>query len=102
MSKVDKSKCSGGWPEIRSSGRISKYSTAQFTKWITFEWVITTPFGVPVDPEVNRMCAAFAAEYERTSGQRNDGPGPGSAPASIHPIRVSRGIVISRRMFAAG
>jgi hypothetical protein len=36
-------------------GPIPKYSVAHSTKWITFEWVMTTPLGVPVEPEVKRM-----------------------------------------------
>src|SRR5262245_41401822 len=53
-SKTDRSKCSGGCPEILSEALIPKYAIAQSTKWATFEWVMTTPFGSPVDPEVNR------------------------------------------------
>src|SRR5439155_2224758 len=57
MSNTDRSKCSGEWPESLSSGPRPKYPFAHSTKWITLAWVITTPLGAPVDPEVKRMCA---------------------------------------------
>src|SRR5438093_12457561 len=59
-SNVERSKCSGGWPEMRSVGPRLKYRLAHSTKWITLRCGITTPFGVPVDPEVKRMCAGCA------------------------------------------
>jgi hypothetical protein len=31
-------------------------------------WVITTPFGTPVDPDVNRMWAASPAEFAHSTG----------------------------------
>ena len=57
MSNVERSKCSGGWPEMRSDGRVPKYRVAHSTNAITFACVITTPFGAPVEPEVNRRWA---------------------------------------------
>src|SRR2546422_5224425 len=48
-SNVERSKCSGGWPETRSVGPRLKYRLAHSTKWITLRCGITTPFGVPVD-----------------------------------------------------
>src|ERR1043166_1925636 len=58
MSKVDKSKCSGGWHEMRSDASVPKYRVAHSKKCITLEWVMTTPLGTPVEPDVNRMWAA--------------------------------------------
>src|SRR5262249_61895594 len=57
MSNVDKAKCKGGCAERRSDEQMPKYGFAHSIKWITFECVIPTPFGVPVEPEVKRMCA---------------------------------------------
>src|SRR5690349_14272589 len=43
---------------MRSDESIPKYRVAHSTKWITLEWVMTTPFDTPVEPDVNRMWAA--------------------------------------------
>src|SRR5665213_38589 len=69
MPNVERSKCSGGWPELRSSEFIPKYASAHLTKCITFACVITTPFGVPLDPEVNRMCAAASGAANESTGR---------------------------------
>jgi hypothetical protein len=37
---------------------IPKYLTAHSTIRTTFEWLMTTPFGLPVEPDVNSICAA--------------------------------------------
>src|SRR5829696_6741028 len=68
MSNVDRSKCSGGWPDTRSEADIWKYPVAHCTKLITLACVMTTPLGVPVDPEVNRMCAGASLEFRRGTG----------------------------------
>src|SRR5258706_1714863 len=69
ISNVDKSKCSGGWHEMRSDAAMPKYRIAHFKKCITLEWVITTPFGVPVDPDVNRMCAPSSELLSHATGR---------------------------------
>src|SRR5512147_1537349 len=56
-SKVDTSKRSGEWFEMRSSLVMPKYFRAHETKRATDSWVIITPFGMPVEPEVNNRCA---------------------------------------------
>src|SRR2546427_1972582 len=68
ISKTDKSKCKGGCPEIRSDALIPKYWVAQSTKWITLEWVMTTPLGVPVEPEVKRMYAGSSGSFRESGG----------------------------------
>jgi len=68
ISNTDRSKCRGGWQETLSDGPMPKYFVAHSTKWITLAWVMTTPLGVPVDPEVKRMCAASLRAPARGGG----------------------------------
>jgi hypothetical protein len=88
MSKVDRSKCSGAWPDKRSSAVIPKVPTAQSTKAATLAWRITTPFGCPVEPEVKRMWARGSGSPVRcggVSGRAATSSGPNamdSPPAS--------------------
>src|SRR5206468_7377776 len=51
-----------------SEGLISKYLTAHSTKWMTLACVMTTPLGIPVEPEVNRMCAGSRRVVRETRG----------------------------------
>ena len=53
MSNVERSKCSGGCPETRSPARVPKWRSAHSTNATTFACSIITPFGTPVEPEVN-------------------------------------------------
>src|SRR5262245_2207883 len=57
ISNCERSKCSGGWPELRSALAIPKYFTAHETKCCTLACVMGTPLGSPVEPDVKRMCA---------------------------------------------
>src|SRR5690242_2184516 len=68
-------------------------------KVITLEWVITTPLGTPVEPEVNRMCTGSEGwEYDPTcaseklwiSSAENRAPTPAarSIPRSTHSTDV--------------
>src|SRR5256886_16739654 len=96
MSNVDRSKCSGGCPEIRSVGAVPKYGTAHSTKRRTLACVITTPLGMPVEPDVNRMwagsCGPFAlagsvAGYVgRSASENRDGTPAGVSSAPSQPI----------------
>ena len=64
-------------------------------KWRTLSCVITTPLGVPVDPEVKRMCAASPGRFalgsrslgaRATSSHVNDGgTRAGGVPSPSHP-----------------
>src|SRR5437879_12065928 len=68
MSNVARSKCSGGCHEMRSSGAVPKYARAQRTKWSTFPWVMTTPLGTPVEPDVKSRCAGSPTAFSYVSG----------------------------------
>src|SRR5207245_9778590 len=68
MSNVARSKCSGGCHEMRSSGAVPKYARAQRTKWSTFPWVMTTPVGRPVGPDVKSRCAGSPTAFSYVSG----------------------------------
>src|SRR5450432_2123909 len=68
MSNVDRSKCSGGWHEMRSDGEGRKQRAAHSRNDMILEWVITTPLGTPVDPDVNRIWAASWAVLPHGSG----------------------------------
>src|SRR2546427_1657775 len=67
-SNVDRSKCIGGCHETRSDGRVQKYAPAHRRNARTLSWVITTPLGTPVDPDVNKMCAAASGPFCRSGG----------------------------------
>src|SRR5579885_1374948 len=97
-SRNDRSNVSGGCAELRSSEAMPKYRTAHSMNVMTFSWEITTPFGVPVDPEVNRICAASvrrfrlgggSAENASQSLNRNNGLSTSESAGSVgssHPI----------------
>ena len=57
MSNVERSKCSGGCPEMRSPARVPKWRSAHSTNATTLACSIITPFGAPVEPEVNKRWA---------------------------------------------
>ncbi len=89
MSKVDRSKCNGGWPEIRSLARGWKCALVQSRNAVTLRCSITTPFGTPVEPEVNRMWAMASSPPVPGSGpessacqsaRANAPPGTGASP----------------------
>src|SRR5262245_24800183 len=63
ISNCERSKYNGGWPELRSALVIPKYLTAQATKCCTLACVIGTPLGIPVDPEVKRICAGSSGRF---------------------------------------
>src|SRR5215813_1533762 len=113
MSKVERSKCSGEWPELRSDEWMPKYGVAQSRKLSTFSWVITTPFGTPVEPDVNRICAASDAEVSsaigsdekaaRSLGQKSQAISCVSARATpIEPVFIGRFFLASLTVGWAG
>src|SRR5258707_8901948 len=104
MSNVERSKCNGGCWEMRSDGAISKYLPAHLRNCTTLAWVIITPLGSPVDPDVNRTCATSpsvlahaggVAGYTARARQVNAGAASaaGTILSSSHPIagRPSKG-----------
>src|SRR5574338_569817 len=54
-SKIDISKCNGARLDNRSSFSIPKKLQAELTKVKEFRCESMTPFGLPVEPEVNRI-----------------------------------------------
>ena len=57
-------------------GAVPKWSTAQSTKALAIAWVIWTPFGSPVEPEVKRMWASCPGRPSRSSGSSLGRPSP--------------------------
>src|SRR5680860_762316 len=57
-SKNDRSKLSGAWLSRRSSGPRSNAVWAHDRNTARFAWLMTAPFGWPVDPDVCRTAAA--------------------------------------------
>src|SRR5437667_2632947 len=98
-SKVERSKCSGACPDVRSNGPSPKWRTAHSMKHVTFACVITTPLGIPVDPDVNRMCAGSDGAFRQSiapGGALSTSPSekagshgrPAGAARSIQPTRT--------------
>jgi hypothetical protein len=58
---------------------IPKYRVAHSTKWLTFEWVMGTPLGVPVEPEVKRMWAMSSGFLPEGNGLSENVSASGSA-----------------------
>src|SRR5438046_10415254 len=97
MSNVERSKCKGGCWEVRSDGAVPKYLFAHRRKCATLAWVIITPLGIPVEPDVNRMCATSSSVLAQAGGvagqsgrsyrvKAGAGSASGGAPSSSHPI----------------
>ena len=61
MSSTDRSKWNGAWLEKRSSARASTSATDQSMKASAARWLMQTPLGRPVEPDVYRMNARSSA-----------------------------------------
>ena len=103
MSNVDRSKCSGGCPEIRSPGFAPKWRSAQSTNASTVSWVIITPLGAPVEPDVKSRWARSAGAAPgasagaasrsarvKAAGASSIAPTTGSGPGSSASTSSSR------------
>src|SRR5437773_828481 len=106
ISKVERSKWSGECPDSRSDAVMEKYRHAHSTNAITLAWLITTPFGVPVDPDVNRMCAAASCEFRdsidvvgprlRSSSVKRTGNGQCAGGGFRSSLLIAGIVVVSR------
>jgi len=64
---IPASKFSGSAERMRSSGTFSRYVETICEPTTTLRWLVATPFGIPVEPDVYRMVPRSTSETWRSS-----------------------------------